>query len=220
MNSLDKRVLDFRKILQEEMEAGRDESVKIEKLKIEEIVSKEVEDKLIILNENLGSVQKGVKEANDTFVEMEDRERRRNNIIIYNAKESNSETSKERMNFDKDMCADLLNSVLKVGYEEGDIKKIIRLGLRESGRKRPMLIEFAANTTKNLVMENANKLRNAKDDFVGVSISHDMTKKERQICRELAKEAKEKQLKDDSGDWVYRVRGPPGQMKVMKLRKR
>jgi hypothetical protein len=51
-----------------------------------------------------------------------------------------------------------------------------------------------------------------------------MTKKEREECQELVQEAKKLQnnaIQDSqsSGEYLYRVRGMPGQMRIVKIRK-
>lgn len=66
-------------------------------------------------------------------------------------------------------------------------------------------------------MESLAKLRGADDKFKKLSITHDLTKKEREECRTLVEEAKKKQ--EESGEFNWRVRGPPGQMKLVRFRK-
>jgi len=39
-----------------------------------------------------------------------------------------------------------------------------------------------------------------------------MTQKERDQCKNLVEEAKQKEVHDTSGEYKYRVRGPPGKM--------
>jgi len=45
-----------------------------------------------------------------------------------------------------------------------------------------------------------------------------MTIKEREQCRELVEEAKKRE-KSETGNFIYRVRGLPGQMKIVLFRK-
>lgn len=69
------------------------------------------------------------------------------------------------------------------------------------------------------MMQNATYLARAKGDFNGVVISHDMAKSEREQCKKKqVVEAKELQSKE-SGNWIYRVRGSPSQMKVVRFQK-
>jgi len=46
------------------------------------------------------------------------------------------------------------------------------------------------------------------------------TAKEREECKKLLAEAKQRASEDTSGEYIYRVRGPPGQMKITKFRLR
>ena len=50
-------------------------------------------------------------------------------------------------------------------------------------------------------------------------VVHDMTPKERQECKDMVEEAKRLESQD-SGDFIYRVRGNSGMMKIIKFRKR
>ena len=185
-----------------------------------EIVSREVDTKLLQLTDNINLVQTNLKDSQEKMTEIADKQNRKNNVIIYNAEESKLEDGKERMNKDKMFCEKLMNTVLQVGYEEGDVKKVVRLGKRSEGdEKRPLLVEFKNDHVKNLVMENAGRLGKAKDIFKGVSMSHDMTLKERKQCKEMVAEAKLKQSAEVSGDWIFKVRGQPGSMKVWKVKR-
>ena len=69
---------------------------------------------------------------------------------------------------------------------------------------------------KNQVMESLFKLKNAEALFNNVSITHDLSKEDREECKKLISEAKNREI---SGEFVWRVRGLPGQMKIVKLRK-
>jgi len=64
------------------------------------------------------------------------------------------------------------------------------------------------------------KLRHAESKFQNIILAHDMTKTERAECKRLVAEAKSLADTDSSGDYIYRVRGIPGQMKVVKFRVR
>jgi len=50
--------------------------------------------------------------------------------------------------------------------------------------------------------------------------AHDMTREEREECKRLVAEAKKKQSEDQSGEFMYRVRGTPGNLRIDKIRKR
>ena len=66
-------------------------------------------------------------------------------------------------------------------------------------------------------MESLFKLRTAEDKFRNISI-HDLTQKERAECKTLIEEAKKKQA-EEQGEFIWRVRGLPGQLKLTKLKK-
>ena len=113
----------------------------------------------------------------------------------------------------------LFNEVLDIKVNQEDIKRMLRLGKFDDNKCRPVLIEFRDKAIKNQVIECALKLRCATDSYSKIIIGHDMTMMERTECRKLVNEAKEQEANDNTGEWIYRVRGNPGQMRIVKLRR-
>ena len=58
-----------------------------------------------------------------------------------------------------------------------------------------------------------------EEKFRKLSITHDLTKIERNEVKKLAEEAKEKERTDSEGGYIYRVRENPGNLKIIKIRK-
>ena len=90
--------------------------------------------------------------------------------------------------------------------KDEDIGKSMRLGKFDQAKKRPILIAIRTEDKKREIFQNLHKLRQAPNN---ISVSHDMTKKQREELQELIKEAKNKEENDQSGNVMYRVRGPP-----------
>jgi putative lipoic acid-binding regulatory protein len=208
---------DVKQLIADELKKFEEKGTKNEP-KWSEIVSKEVGNRFAEITGDIDVVQKTVSETKEKIMDNDDKLKRRNNIIMYKVEESKLDTVAEKNYEDMDFCGQMMEKVLKVGYEKGDIVKVVRLGKIEEKKMRPLLIEFCNAHVKNVVMENVSKLGSAKGDFEGITISHDMTVKEREQCRELVEEAKKKQI-DETGNFVYRVRGLPGQMKIVKFQK-
>ncbi len=68
-------------------------------------------------------------------------------------------------------------------------------------------------------MKSLGMLKEADDRFHNISIQHDMTKRDREQCKEMVKQAIEKKAADQSGEFKYLVKGAPGSMRVIKVRK-
>lgn len=126
---------------------------------------------------------------------------------------------------DTETCLDLISNTLEVDCRPEDIKQVIRLGQRDRTNNdshtttRPVLIEFRSYATKNQVMESLYKLKNANAYFRQLSVTHDMTKNERSEIQKKVEEAKQKES-EETGEYIWRVRGAPGSLKVVRLRKR
>lgn len=155
--------------------------------------------------------------------EQKDRESRAANVIIYNVAEATSSDRDIRFSADQEFCLETFNKILKVSIVSSDIKKITRLGRRESSddlsRPRPVLIQFRDRVLKNMIMESLSKLKEADEKYKKLIFAHDLTRLEREDCRHMVAEAKHQEQQDVSGEYIYRVRGSPGNYRIVKIRK-
>ena len=179
-----------------------------------EIVSNQVNCKFEKVSNDMTRVQQVLDETKKKADEEKDREGRSNNIIIYRVPEVDGS---DRVKSDKAFCVQLANEALEIDMGEDDIKSVFRLG-KKSDINRPLLVQFRERTCKNRVMESLFKLKNSDDKFKNISITHDMTKQERSDCKALVDQAKQKQS-EEKGEYLYRVRGLPGAMKVIRIQK-
>ena len=178
------------------------------------IVNKEVSTQFERVSTDISSVQVLVEDTLKKAVEVSEHENRARNIIMYRVPEV--VTREDRVKEDKTFCLQLFNTVLEIDILETEFK-FFRLGKRDNDN-RPLMIQFREKTQKNRVMESLHKLRNAESKFKNISVTHDLTINERAECKSLLAEAKQKQTQE-SGEYLWRVRGLPGQLKLVKLRK-
>ena len=127
--------------------------------------------------------------------------------------ENKEQCYKQEMEF----CLQLFNTVLEVEVGPGDIKKTMRFGSRNSGTKRPLLVQLRTRAIKNAVMESLWKLKGAEEKYRCLSICHDMTKSERDELKRLVAQAKHKEEEEGKGEWIFRVRGPPEKLVIVRL---
>lgn len=183
-----------------------------------DIVKKEVDSKIENVSAELSTIQKMVDITKGLAEEEKEKEARSKNIIIYRVPESQETSFEGRQKQDKEVVLDLLRELIDKDFEESEIQKTFRLGKitgYHQNRHRPILVQFVNKMTKNYLMNNLYYIR--KTSYKDVVISHDMTLKERDQCKQLVEEAKKKELEEQSWEWIFRVRGLPGQMKVMKI---
>ena len=69
-------------------------------------------------------------------------------------------------------------------------------------------------------MESLYKLNNVDKKFKGINIAHELTMNERLECRNLVAEAKQKEADDTSREYLYRVCGTPGKMRIVQIKVR
>lgn len=183
-----------------------------------DIVNQAVDSKLESVSVGINLVEKTIEETKRKTLEFRDKEDRRNNVILYKVPECAPGSYEEVIQHDRDFFLEVCNEGLNLDVTQDDVKKVYRIG-RRGTEVRPLLIQLSSGMLKNHIMETTYKLRKAKK-FEHIVISHDMTKQERELCRQLVAEAKQQESEEESGEYIFRVRGPPGNMKVVKLRKR
>ena len=120
--------------------------------------------------------------------ELSERERKKNNIIVYNLPEAPEKSSEEQS------FADLCKHIVEVDL---NIQKIFRIGRKDSNRIRPLLVCFTSEETKLSVLSSAPRLR-FHDDYKKVYIAPDMTKFERVKHKKLVEELKQRRQQGET----------------------
>ena len=137
---------------------------------------------------------------NQEIVNQAEREKRSANLIIYGINEPNVETQKED---DESFVSTLLE---KIGVAQRP-KNIHRLGQRAEGKTRPVKLVLASENEKDTIMARLGNLKNADDPYRKVSIREDYTIEEREMVRDMVKQAAEKNDAENTREW--KVRGTP-----------
>ncbi|ESO04348.1 hypothetical protein HELRODRAFT_172715 [Helobdella robusta] len=140
-----------------------------------------------VVKGNIESLTTNVKEIHSSVLDTKnhldvanERDIRRNNLVIFNIPENESFSWKA----DKEKMLQLLKEITDENLEK-KVSNVFRLGKRVNDQKPwPILIKLLNLTTKNLILENCFKLRRSKS-FNGVYINHDLIKLDRDICKQL-----------------------------------
>lgn len=183
-----------------------------------DIVSQAVDTKFEMVSAGINIVEKSIEETKQKALEFKDKEDRRNNIILYKVPECPPGSYEEIIEHDSDFFLDACTNALDLEVTRADVKKIYRIGKR-GPEVRPLLVCLSSGMLKNHIMETTFKLRKT-EKFKDVVISHDMTKLEREQCKKTCSRCKTAGSPRTFGEFIFRVRGSPGNMKVVKLRKR
>ena len=145
----------------------------------------------------------------DAANEVREREKRKNNIIIFGLKKSDKAEAKERIEEDK-IKIDKLFEFLKV--EDVEVDKIIRYknGKDDSnnGKEKipPVLVVLKKDTDKFRILKVTRTLKNS-NAFCNVYISSDQTLAERSSYLELKKLRDQKQAEETEDKFFWIVRG-------------
>jgi len=68
-----------------------------------------------------------------------------------------------------------------------------------------------------MFMKSLYKIKSMEDKFKNINVSHDMTKRQRAECKALVAEAKQR-TENESGNYVYKVSGPLGQFRIVRIK--
>ncbi|ESN98140.1 hypothetical protein HELRODRAFT_177383 [Helobdella robusta] len=164
-----------------------------------------VEGNIESLTTNVKEIHSSVLDTKNHLDVANERDIRRNNLVIFNIPENESFSWKA----DKEKVLQLLKEITDENLEK-EVSNVFRLGKRVNDQKpRPILIKLLNLTTKNLILENCFKLRRSKS-FNGVYINHDLIKLDRDICKQLLDDKKKKiAVKDDINNWIFRIKRQP-----------
>ena len=120
--------------------------------------------------------------AVDVVNELHNRERRKCNVVLHNLPEPTDLQENNDANSFLEICHSTLN--LKV-----EVVKCYRLGKKQSSRPRSLLVQLRDETSRNLVLSNAPKLRHSQT-WRQVYIQQDLTPPEREAHKKLYQELK------------------------------
>ena len=185
--------------------------------------SKEEVKKLI--SESLSSHNNSENDARETnpevlesvMTEVNERKQREGNVVFFGLTESKIDSREDRDKRETKLVQEVISECgVELGRE--DIKSVRRLGKFDIKKmKRPLLVTMKNPSKKRDIFKNATKLKNSK--FGEVRIFNDLTKAERDKERDLYQKAKEMQSNDVNADFLYKVRGPPWDRKILKVKR-
>ena len=136
----------------------------------------------------------------ETKLESLEKEKRKKNRVIYNLQESNKTEAGQRYDEDRANIQKIFTQeLLRDGFK---VERIIRLGKRTEGRRRPTLVEMRNENEKMDILINAKKLRHSVE-YPKLYINKDLTFDERMNEKQLRDQLKEKR---DNGETGYTIR--------------
>ena len=128
---------------------------------------RQVDERMKESSDKFGKLQHSVaiaeREVAVSLEEERETEKRKNNLILYRVPEIESEVADDRKAGDMLFLHELCNDVLGVTVVSGDLEGMYRLGKREVGKVRPLLVKFSNEELKRRVMGRTEELRNAGD---------------------------------------------------------
>ncbi len=176
-----------------------------------------------IIKKNKAKEEASMTEA---VKEMEDRERRKGNIIIYNVSESNSTDSQSPKSDDiqkvKDLCENYLKVKINIKKDQNQQPLVIRLGKKEEKKIRPLKLCLSPEDAQKMLKNAKNLAQAQNEEFKKMIIKPDLTQMQRNEEKKLVEEKNQKNQeakeKNEPEDWIIqrwkvvkrrKPRGPP-----------
>ena len=173
----------------------------------------------------LGTLQANEREGQAIDC-LPDRMDRKNNVVFFGVSEAEGSTREDKMADNKAKIVSIASEV-GVQLKDEDILSFKRLGKmgqtrmvkdKEISLPRLLLVTLT-EAAKAVLMKNAYKLQFSTSEMKEIRIKHDMSKEDRQREYEFRQEARQKQMDNTDQDFLYRVRGPNWDRKIVKIRK-
>ena len=175
------------------------------------------------LNDNTGQVQENAAAA--VFAEMNERERRRRNVVVHGLAEPAATVKDGKAREEADLVKfQELVDLIEVNIQVKDVRQFTkRLGEKKAGQEpRPLLLGFKDQAMKENILANTRKLAEAVDPWNKVNVVQDLTKMQRDEAEKLRKEAEKKNSdmdEEEAKNWVFRVVGQRGQQRLVRARR-
>jgi len=131
-----------------------------------------------------------VKAVNQQQEEDKEIEARRNNLVLYNIPECQSEKHDIRLKADRDFIKTMCDDVAGIQITDSDILKCVRLGAFTTDKIRPILITLVDGSTKENVLRMGKDLGLSGNRYNKIGIANDYTPLQRDEHRKLLAEAK------------------------------
>jgi len=156
---------------------------------------------------------------NEVFEEIQERERRKHNLILHNIPEPDSSVTvgKERKEADIKVLTEVMLTLDPSFDYNQDIKFMHRIG-DKNDKARPITLSFKKTDKKDIFVTKAHKLEGTK--FSNYSISIDLTKRQRNEQREMESEATKRTnnlSEEDFLKYEWIVTGPRGNKRIVKV---
>ena len=167
-------------------------------------VEKRVDDMSKELKEVKNNTEGNSQVKNDIYIEINEREARRCNLLVHNISEPELIDPKDRKAHDSELVCEVFEYI-GVNCQPTDFKFISRAGEKKPDKMRPVIIGFREYYLKERIMANAYRLKyNA--DMRDVRIVPDLTKRQRdddtKVGREVDKRNEElERAGDRSHHW-------------------
>jgi hypothetical protein len=182
-----------------------------------DVVRTNTQTQVPVQNNMVEQVKRALYEVAESDKEQEIRSR---GIVVYKVPEEENESKGKRADDDRKILEELIEFI---GCNEAQIMYAERLGRFDPDRCkerkfRPIKVRFSDSKSRDKVLSNLYKLKNAPDTIKHLSIRQDLNNLQREELRRMQDKAFKKS--QESTDTFYRVKGEPGNYRLFAVAKK
>ena len=152
--------------------------------------------------------------------EDKEKELRSRGIVVYRAPEKvRADNEPQQKDVDEQLIKGLVRFLECDPEEISSVDRLGRFSTENIGKERyrPLKVRFKTNKTRDEVLASLSKLRHSDEHLKKLSIRQDLNLQQRTELNNKIKEAKE--LSQSRPDFVFRVRGTPGNYKLVEFKR-
>ena len=166
-----------------------------------------------------GRTDQQIEKSEATILaELDDREARKKNIVVYGIEEADMADGRLRLEHDKNELDRIFTAIdVNVSAAE-DVEFCRRVG-EKGTQARPLVVGFFTEWSKSIVLKNSKHLANS--DLENISIVPDLTQQQRKAEKSMQEEADRRNQDDLSNEdisknLIWKVVGKRGQKRLIK----
>ena len=142
-------------------------------------------------------------------------ETRSTNVILYRVPENAS--SEEGESGEEKQVVEKLLAFIDPNVKAKKFYRLGKINTNEEG-SRPIKVELENQEAQAKIIKKAHKLKDAPEELKNIGVSYDMSQNQRTEMKSLLKEASD--MSKNSIEHVFKVRGAPGQMEIVKYQRK
>lgn len=164
----------------------------------DKVANTDIQNRFSEIAAEVNLLQKQTSDLQQDKIEQEDRNKRKNCVIIQGLVEAEANNSDDRKKVEKDNVEDILHSIKCDNVSVTSCFRLGKLATSAGSKPRPLKLVLASEAQKEQVLQSAKNLKGMSNGLAQVYIHQDLTPKQRETRRILVHQLKERQARGEA----------------------